>query len=78
MRRAISILIGVGLVLCGAIALMSARPAFCVWCPTYKCFARCSSDCACISAPGEIGGSCYGVQWVDDLPEGWSVIEEAR
>lgn len=60
----------------GGVALLSAEPAECVWCPTYKCWGPCGGDCVCVSPPGGGGGSCYGIERAPSLvAKGWRVIE---
>lgn len=58
---------------CGAAALLAPSTGYCVFCPTYTCFGSCGVDqCVCITAPGELGGRCYGVERAEELlAEGW-------
>ena len=42
------------------------KSGYCVWCPSYTCFSRCSSDCACMTIGGG-GGSCVGISSVPDF-----------
>lgn len=39
----------------------TARPASCLYCPSYKCYRRCNAKCACVTVGGG-GGQCVGVQ----------------
>lgn len=47
------------------------RPAECAWCPSYTCFARCSSSCACVTMGGESGGTCMSFE---AIPDGATVL----
>lgn len=50
----------------GAVAWYSI-PGNCAWCPSYRCYMRCSSDCACVTVGGQGGGQCVSVQHVPML-----------
>lgn len=51
------------LALAGGMFFLLARPAECVYCPTYTCYGSCGYGCVCVSAPGEFGGECWGVEY---------------
>lgn len=72
MRLTIGVLIVLAALL--TFGAINASPAYCVWCPSYTCYARCSKDCACVTYGGQTGGRCVGIQLVDDLPEGAEVL----
>lgn len=57
---AAALVIGAG-TLMGGLFFMP-KTAECAWCPSYTCYARCSSACACVSGPGTGGGQCYSIQ----------------
>ncbi len=48
-----------------AVFISVPKKAHCAWCPTYRCYSRCSSQCACVTSSGEFGGSCISIQLVD-------------
>ncbi len=54
--------------------LLGAQTATCVWCPTFTCFARCSTDCACVSKDYS-GGTCYSFQLIDSLEGDFIILE---
>jgi len=57
-----------GLLVFSTIFIGSAlRPAMCTWCPSFRCYARCSDQCACVTVGGQMGGSCVGVEKVGEL-----------
>jgi hypothetical protein len=48
--------------------LIFHRPAHCIYCPVYKCYGMCGSDCVCLTPPGSIhGGECWGIERVPAL-----------
>ena len=47
---------------------VSVEPAKCLYCPTYKCYQRCSRDCMCVTSGGS-GGQCVGVQFASGYLE---------
>lgn len=51
----------------GATGLLRAQPAECVYCPSYTCYGPCGMGCTCITGPGQMGGSCYGVQQAEAI-----------
>jgi hypothetical protein len=64
------------LLLAASAVVAAPQPAACGFCPTYTCFGPCGGDCVCLSKPGKMGGSCYGVQHRDAaLARGWRVLE---
>ncbi len=73
MRRAIALTSMVLAV--AAFQMFRPRVAECVYCPTYKCYSRCSAQCACVTPPGDYtGGSCYGIEHSQQLTVlGWTV-----
>lgn len=57
-------------------ALFVGQPAECGYCPTYTCYGSCISPCVCLTPPGEVGGSCYGVERAPELiRRGWRLAE---
>lgn len=58
-----------------SIALGYATSARCAYCPSSVCYGTCATpDCVCITAPGEVGGSCWGASYSEKFKSmGWSV-----
>mgnify|MGYP003647148669 CR=1 FL=1 len=54
-----------------AIVTLAAKTGYCAWCPSYTCYARCSSQCACVTV-GSGGGQCVSIQMI---PDGATVLE---
>jgi len=60
--------------LIGVAAFAAPEPAACVYCPSYTCYGSCGPGCVCLTPPGTIGGSCYGVERAPSLlADGWSL-----
>ena len=49
-------------IIAGLTASYSFKNAECAWCPSYKCFSRCSTQCSCVTFGGNSGGSCVSVE----------------
>ena len=63
----IAIIVGLG------VTATLPRTAECVWCPTYKCYGSCGSQCVCMSKDHG-GGTCVSFQQSQELARlGWSV-----
>ena len=71
MIRTILALIGIATL---AYFILGAKTAPWVWCPDYTCFARCSSDCACVSKDHS-GGMCLSFQLIDSLEGDFRILE---
>lgn len=59
----LGILIAVGII---SVVVFSSK-AECAWCPSYTCYGPCLGDCVCVTPPGQMGGSCYGVDRADEF-----------
>ena len=55
----------------GGVSFIRADTAKCAWCPSYQCYSRCSTDCACVTVGGG-GGSCVSIQ---AIPNDATVLE---
>lgn len=61
MKALLSVLAIVGFAV-GVTVLTAPRSAECAWCPSYRCYARCSADCACVTMGGSPGGMCVSIE----------------